>query len=142
MRKKIKNSKNNKAKGIKQNYKFSAPPYNMFSAYQPGGYYRMFHRVEADKMKRSYDWIYSGYEIRNSVKEMLLKEIQKIPSIKALLKEGKFVLEIEKLDRIIGGEFPSTNPSIKNGMLKVVIGDEDNKNIVYIDIKAYNTLIN
>ncbi|MHA2184855.1 MAG: hypothetical protein ACXAAI_07625, partial [Promethearchaeota archaeon] len=46
---------------------FSAPPYDMFSPYQPWGYCRMYHHVEAEKMKKSFDWVHSEYKTKKSI---------------------------------------------------------------------------
>ena len=76
MNKNLYKFKKRRVRDLNPNYTFSAPPYDMFSAYQPGGYYRMYHRVEAEKMKKSYNWIYSEYETNKSINRMDPIEIQ------------------------------------------------------------------
>ncbi|MHA2009111.1 MAG: hypothetical protein ACXABO_16745 [Promethearchaeota archaeon] len=93
MNKSINRSKKGKVRGLNQNFNFSAPPYDMFSAYQPGGYSRMYHRVEAERMKRSYNWVYSEYEANKSINIMDTIEIEiEIPPMTSLKKGRKLLL--------------------------------------------------
>lgn len=73
---KLKGKKGNRVRSLSTNYTFRAPPCNRYSTFQPGGYYKMYHRVEAEKMKRSHYWVQLSLsaEIINNQGE--LKEIQ------------------------------------------------------------------
>ncbi|MFW9874636.1 MAG: hypothetical protein ACFFG0_16135 [Candidatus Thorarchaeota archaeon] len=143
MNKSIKNVKKKKVRGSTQDQTLSAPPFNMYSAFQPGAYYRMYHRVEAEKMKNSYNWTYSEYEADKYINKRLSKRIQKtVPPIKASIKEGVLIIEIGKYNKKAKEEIPIICLSINEGMLKVIIGDDNNTNKVYIDFKGYYNLRN
>ena len=94
---KLRSKKGNRVRSLSTNYTFSAPPYTIYSAFQPGGYYRMYHRVEAAKMKRSHDWVQFTFGTEKAFKKRDLKEIQeKSQPLKTNLKEGILIVEIDE----------------------------------------------
>ncbi len=99
----LKSKKGNRVRSLFTNYIFRAPPQNKYSAFQSGGYYKMYHRVEAEKMKRSHYWVHLMFIAENIHKKRESKEIQ----------------EKSKL----------LNPNIKEGISKVEI-EEDNKELI------------
>ena len=104
---KLKGKKGNRVRSLSANYTFRAPPCNKYSIFQPGGYYRMYHRVEAEKMKRSHYWVQSMFKAENVYKKRELKEIQeKSKPLTTTIKEGISKIEIEENDKELIEEIP------------------------------------
>ena len=140
---KLKKSGKNRFRNFSPNYSFSAPPYNKYSAFQPGGYCRMYHRVEAEKMKRSYDWLRSMPIAKKVNKKIDNKMIQEyIPPIKTYIKNGILKIEIGEHSNELSKKFPIIRPSIEEGIIKVELEEDDNKKVVHIDLKGYWSLVN
>ncbi|MHA2282033.1 MAG: hypothetical protein ACXAC5_14415 [Promethearchaeota archaeon] len=101
-------SKNGKRmRSLSPNYTFRAPPYNKWSAFRPGGYYRMYHRVEAERMKRSHYWVQSTFIVEKIHKKIEFKEIpEKSQPSKANIKEGIIIVEIEDFIEELLEEIP------------------------------------
>ena len=96
---KLRSKKGNRVRSLSTNYTFRAPPCTIYSAFQPGGYYRMYHRVEAEKMKRSHYWVQSMFIVENSYKKRELKEIQEDSEpLKTYIIEGISKVKIEGYD--------------------------------------------
>ncbi len=103
---KLKKSRNNKFRNFSPDYSFKAPPYNMYSAFRPGGYYRMYHRVEAEKMKRSHEWVISMLMAEKANTLTKTKSSQKeIPPVKTHIKEGVLIVEIGENNKELVEEF-------------------------------------
>lgn len=86
---KLKSKNGNRVISLSENYTFRAPPNNRYSVFQPGGYYRMYHRVEAEKMKRSHYWVQLTFNAEEISKNRELKEIQeKLQPLRTIIKEG------------------------------------------------------
>ncbi len=135
----LKKFKKNKFSNFSPNYNFSAPPYNMLSTFQPGAYYRMYHRVQAEKMKRSYEWVklMSRTEQTYSLVD-IIKIIQEgMPRVKTYIKDGVLNVIIGEYNEEILEEFPLISQIIEEGTLKVELGDDRNTKIVNIDVKGY-----
>ncbi|MHA1991991.1 MAG: hypothetical protein ACW98A_13555 [Candidatus Hodarchaeales archaeon] len=91
----LKSKKGNRVRSLSENYTFLAPPNNRYSTFQPGGYYRMYHRVQAEKMKRSHYWLQLTYNAEKIFKNREFKEIQeRLQPIKTNIKEG--ISKVEK----------------------------------------------
>ncbi|GAH11264.1 unnamed protein product [marine sediment metagenome] len=104
---KLKSKRTNRVRSLPANYTFRAPPNNKYSVFQPGGYYRMYHRVEAEKMKRSHYWVQFTVGAEESFKKKELKEIQeKSQPLKTNRKEGISKVEIKKYNEEIIEEIP------------------------------------
>jgi len=143
MNKKLKKSKKKKRKFISPNYTLSAPHYDIYGAFQPWGYVNLYHHCEAEKMKRSYDWIQSAFEAEKAYSELKSKKIEEnFPLIKTYIKEGILKVKIGEYDEEQVEEVPIISPMIEEGMLKVEFGDEHNKKVVYIDLKGYWSIVN
>ncbi|MFX1324862.1 MAG: hypothetical protein ACFE8N_07890 [Promethearchaeota archaeon] len=124
-------------------YTFRAPPSNKYSVFQPGGYCKMYHHVEAEKMKRSHNWQLAGWkDEKETPKSPLFKRNQKkLPSIKSTIKDGILKLEIGDYEEPIIEVIPKITPKIEQGVLKVEIGENDQKKLVYIDLRGYLNII-
>ena len=104
---KLKSKKGNRVRSLSTNYTFRAPPCTIYSAFQPGGYYRMYHRVEAEKMKRSHYWVQSMFIAENTYKKRELKEIQEDSEpLKTYTIEGISKVENEEFDEELIEEIP------------------------------------
>ena len=104
---KLRSKKGNRVRSLSTNYTFRAPPYNIYSAFQPGGYSRMYHRVEAEKMKRSHYWVQSMFIAENTHKKRELKEIQEDSEpLKTYIIEGISKVKIEECDEESIEEIP------------------------------------
>ncbi len=126
MPKNVKKHERNWMKNVSQNYTFSAPPHDFYGAFQPGAYYRMYHRIEAEKMKRSYDWLKFASITESDFIEIINGMIKdNIPPVKT---------EIGEQDHKLLEDFPFSTPSIDERIIKVEVGDDDNRKIVYIDL--------
>jgi len=137
---KLKKSRKKGFRNFSPDYSFSAPPYNKYSAFQPGAYYRMYHRIEAEKIKRSHYWVRMLPIAEN--KKIHNKMVQEyIPPVKTYIKEGILNVEIGEHDNELLEEFPIISPSIEEGIVKVELGDDDNKKVVYIDLKGYWSIV-
>lgn len=120
---KLKGKKGNRVRSLSTNYTFSAPPYNNYSAFQPGGYYRMYHRVEAEKMKRSHYWVQAMFLAENAYKKRELKEIQEDSEpLKTYTIEGISKVETEEYEEELIEEIPDIISIIEEWMFKVKIG--------------------
>ncbi len=98
----------------------------------------MYHRVEAEKMKRSHEWVRSLAKAERVYSKTKSKNIQEeIPPIKTYIKEGVLNVEIGECNKDLSEEFPMISQIIEKGMLKVELGDDENKKVVYIDLKGY-----
>ena len=132
---KLKSKKGNRVRSLSTNYTFSAPPCNKYSTFQPGGYYKMYHRVEAEKMKRSHYWVQSMFEAENICEKRELKEIQeKSQQLTTTIKEGISKIEIEEYDKELIEEIPDIISIIEEWMFKVKIG-VDHKQIDKLVLK-------
>ena len=139
---KLKKSIKNGFRNFSPNDTFSAPPYNKYSTFQPGGYCRMYHRVEAEKMKRSHDWVKTIPIAEKVYKKINHKVIQEfIPPVKTYIKEGILNVEIGEHDNELLEEVPIISPTIEKGIVKFELGDDDNKKVVYIDFKGYCSIV-
>ncbi len=139
---KLKKSRKKGFRNFSPDYSFSAPPYNKYSAFQPGAYYRMYHRIEAEKMKRSHDWVKAipiAEEVNSKINQEVIQEF--IPPVKTYIKEGILNVEIGEYDNELLEEFPIIHPSIEECVVKVELGDDDNKKVVYIDFKGYWSIV-
>jgi hypothetical protein len=139
---KLKKSKKKGFRNFSPDYSFSAPPYNKYSAFQPGAYYRMYHRIEAEKMKRSHDWVRVLPIAEKVFKKIHNKMVQEyIPPVKTYIKEGILNVEIGEHDNELIEEFPIIRPSIEEGVVKIELGDKDNRKVVYIDLIGYWSIV-
>jgi len=139
---KLKKSRKNRFRNLSPDYSFSAPPSNKYSVFKPGGYYRMYHRVEAEKMKRSHYWVRMLPIAERVFKKIHNKMVQEyIPPVKTYIKEGILNVEIGEHDNELIEEFPIIRPSIEEGVVKVELGNEDNRKVVYIDLKGYWNIV-
>ena len=130
---KIKSKKGNRVRSLSENYTFRAPPNNRYSVFQPGGYYRMYHRVEAEKMKRSHYWVHLTFNAEEISKNRELKEIQeKLQPLTTIIQEGISKVENEEYDEELIEEIPDVISIIEEWMFKVKIG---------VDHKRINKLV-
>ena len=130
---KIKSKKGNRVRSLSENYTFRAPPNNRYSVFQPGGYYRMYHRVEAEKMKRSHYCVHLTFNAEEISKNREFKEIQeKSQPLTPTIKEGISKVEIEEYDKESTEEIPDIISIIEKWMFKVKIG---------VDHKHINNLV-
>jgi anti-sigma28 factor (negative regulator of flagellin synthesis) len=134
----LKRSNKDRFRNISPDYTFKAPPYDIYSAIRPGGYFRMYHRVEAEKMKRSHEWVRSIAKAERVYSKAKSKNIQeKVPPIKTYIKEGVLNVEIGECNKELSEDIPIISQIIEKGMLKVELGDDENKKVVHIDLKGY-----
>ncbi len=104
---KLKGKKGNRVRSLSTNYTFSAPPCNKYSVFQPGGYYKMYHRVEAEKMKRSHYWVQAMFLAENTYKKREPKEIQEVSEpLKTYTIEGISKVETEEYEEELIEEIP------------------------------------
>jgi len=139
---KLKKSIKNGFRNFSPNDSFSAPPCNKYSMFQPGGYCRMYHNVEAEKMKRSHDWVKLipiAEKVNNKSNQKVIQEF--IPPVKTYIKEGILNVEIGEHDNKSLEELPLINPTIEEGIVKIELGDDDNRKIVLIDFKGYWSIV-
>lgn len=136
MPKNLKKNKKNLMKNISPNSTFSAPPYDYYGAFYPGGYYRIYHRVEAEKMRRSYDWL-RYLSITEIDFEKIIKKM--IQDIKLLIKVNidELILNIEngEYDNNSLKEYPFISSLRDERMIEVELGDDQNKKNVSIDVE-------
>lgn len=143
MNKKFKKSKKKKRKFISPNYTLSAPHYDIYGAFQPWGYVKLYHHCEAVKMKRSYDWVQSVYVAEKAYKDLKsIKIEEELSLIKTYIKERILKVKIGEYDEEQIEEVPVISPMIEEGMLKAEFGDEHNKKVVYIDFKGDWSILN
>jgi hypothetical protein len=103
----LKSNKRNRVRSLSANETFRAPPFNKFSIFQPGGFYRMYHRAEAEKMKRSHYWVQLTFKAEIIYKKEELKEAQEeLESLKTYVIEGISKVEIEEYDEETMEEIP------------------------------------
>ncbi|MHA2036664.1 MAG: hypothetical protein ACW98X_09545 [Promethearchaeota archaeon] len=116
MPKNLKKYKRSSMKNLSPNYTFSAPPWDVYGAFQPGAYYRMYHRIEAEKMKRSYDWLRFTSITERDYIDIINRMIQdNILPVNTYMEEG--ILNVE------------------NRELDYKLGDDANTKIVYFDLE-------
>lgn len=107
MKIKLKSNKRNRVRSNSANYTFRAPPCNKFSIFQPGGFYRMYHRVEAEKMKRSHYWVRLMVTAEKTYKKREFREFQEESEpLKTYVKEGISKVEIKEFDEELIKEIP------------------------------------
>ena len=107
MKIKLKSNKRNRVRSISANYTFRAPPNNRFSVFQPGGFYRMYHRVEAEKMKRSHYWVRLMVIAEKTYKKREFQEFQEESEpLKTHIEEGISKVEIKESDGELIKEIP------------------------------------
>ncbi|MFW9896581.1 MAG: hypothetical protein ACFFD7_12315 [Candidatus Thorarchaeota archaeon] len=131
--------KNKRKKGFRnwfQDYSLNAPPYDNYSAFQPGSFFRMYHRVEAEKMRRSYDWIGLMYEAKKMYEKTINDMIEVYTNpVMTSKREKIWNIEIEEwVDEFID-ESKIVTPLIDKGTLTIELGDDDNKKVIKIDLK-------
>ncbi len=142
MSKKLKKDKNYWWRTDLPDYTLSAPPCPIYSVFQPGGFFRLYHRCEEVKMKRSHSWVYTKLEIEKIYQKKDPKKIQEdLPPIKTYIEEGILKVEIGEYEKESMKETPILSSSTEEGMIRVEIGSNDNKKIVYIDFKGYTNII-
>lgn len=131
--------KNKRKKGFRnwfQDFSFKAPPYDNNSAFLPGGFFRMYHRVEAAKMRRSYDWIGVMYEAKKMYEKIINDMIEVYANpIMTSKREKIWNIEIEGWINEIIDESKIITPLIDKGTLTIEIGDDDKKKVLQIDLK-------
>ncbi|MHA2392497.1 MAG: hypothetical protein ACXAEX_11190 [Promethearchaeota archaeon] len=142
MNRKLKKINKERVRNLSPSYAFHAPPYNKYSAYQPGGYFKMYHRVEAEKMKRSHNWqLVEFEEDRASEKMLFMNNQEELPSVKTSIKEGILKVEIGDHREEIIEIIPKITPKIEKGMLRVEIGEDNNKKVIFIDFRGYLSIV-
>jgi hypothetical protein len=91
------------------NVNFRAPPYDVFSAFQPWGFYKRYHLHEVEKMKRSYEWIQLLFESERIQKKINPNKIEvELPLI--FLIEGISNIEINESEENQITDIPTTIP--------------------------------
>ena len=102
----LRSKKRNRGRTFSPNYDFRAPPYDSYGAFRPEGYCKLFHRVEAEKMKRSHYW---AQYVSNAEIFYKIKEFQEDTQLlKTYIEEGISKIEIEKCDEEIIEKIPDT----------------------------------
>lgn len=143
MNRKLRKINNYRARNLSPSYTFQAPPSNKYSVFHPEGYFKMYHRVEAEKMKRSYNWQLVALEeekmITKSPKYNMIQE--KLPVIESSIKEGILKVKIGKYEEPIIEIIPKMTPKIEDGVLKIEIGKNGQKKLIYIDLRGYLNII-
>ncbi|MHA1912840.1 MAG: hypothetical protein ACW986_08245 [Promethearchaeota archaeon] len=131
--------KGKRARGMTPNFTLTAPPHDKYSAFQPGAYSSMYHRCEAEKMKRSYNWLLSEFEEvdQNIKKKSPSKTIENLPPIKTSIEEGVLKVQVGEYRENLLNEVLKINPIIEEGLLKVELGENDKKKVILIDVRGY-----
>jgi len=137
MNKKIRKFKKNWVRDLSPNFTFNVPPYDMYSAFQTCCYSIIYHNNVKATMKNSYCWIQSAFERNKISKKEEPKDILVfLPPIKTFMKNGILRVEIGVLYEEPIEELTTITPTIEKGMLRVEIGNEQNKKVVCIDFKG------
>ncbi|MHA1883793.1 MAG: hypothetical protein ACXAAI_08740 [Promethearchaeota archaeon] len=135
--------KGKRARGTAPNFTLSAPPHNKYNAFQPGAFSSMYHRCEAEKMKRSYNWLLSECEeVEKSIKKKSSsKTIEKLPLITTSMKEGVLKVQVGEYRERLLNEVLKINPIIEEGLLRVEFGENDEKKVILFDIRGYAEVV-
>ena len=110
----------------------------MYGAFQAWDYSTIYHNNVEAIMKSSYWWVQSAFEKYRISKRQEKKDFQAfLPPIKTYMKNGILKVEIGDLYEEPINELTTIIPTIEKGRVKVEIGNEQNKKVVYIDFKGY-----
>jgi len=135
--------KGKRARGTAPNFTLSAPPYNKYSAFQPGAFSSMYHRCEAEKMKRSYNWLLSECEeVEKSIKKKSSsKARENLPLITTSIEKGVLKVQVGEYRESLLNEVLKINSIIREGLLRVEFGENDKKKVILFDIRGYAEVI-
>jgi hypothetical protein len=99
--------KGKRARGMAPYFTLSAPPHNLYDAFQPGAFSSMYHRCEAEKMRRSHNWLLSEYEEKEKTikKKSPSKSKEILPPITSTMKKGVLKVQVGKYRESLLNEF-------------------------------------
>ena len=80
-------------------------------------------------------------EDRASEKMLIMNIQEELPSVKASIKEGILKVEIGDHREEIIEIIPKITPKIEKGMVRVEIGEDNNKKVIFIDFRGYLSIV-
>jgi hypothetical protein len=94
LNKRLKKVKKSRMRGLSPNYTLRAPPYDIYSPFQPVGFSKLYHNCEEARMKRSYEWVYSALKAEEEKKKLYNKIQEEIR-----IEDGILIIKIRVDDK-------------------------------------------